>query len=56
MTIPSNALKYLSYYDGTRKITYAHYLDAITIDKIHNVFDNMMVILLAQSFKGKILD
>lgn len=56
-TIPSNTLKSLMNYDCSKKSAYKHYLDVIAIRKIHTITEeDVMVRLLAQSFRGKILD
>jgi len=56
--IPTNVFKTLPKFDATtKKIAYEHYVDVVNLAKIHNIHhEDVMVILLAHSFKGKVLD
>jgi len=56
--IPANVFKTLLEFDATsEKIAYEHCVDVAGLAKIHNIqHEDVMVRLLAQSFKGKVLD
>lgn len=56
--IPSNVFKTLLEFDATmKKIAYEHCVDVVNLAKIHNIqHEDIMVRLLVQSFKGKVLD
>ena len=45
------------FYATSKKIAYEHYVDVVGLDKIHNIqHEDVMVRLLAQAFKGKVID
>ena len=56
--ILENVFKTLPKFDATlEKIAYEHCVDVASLAKIHNIqHEDIMVRLLAQSFKGKVLD
>ena len=56
--ISVNIFKTLLEFDATsNKIAYEHYVDVADLAKTHNIqHEDIMVRLLAQSFKGKVLD
>jgi len=56
--ISKNVFKTLPEFDATiEKIAYEHYVDVVDLAKIHNIqHEDIIVRLLAQSFKGKVLD
>lgn len=55
---PTNIFKTLPEFDATlEKIAYEHYVDVTSLAKTHNIqHKDVMVRLLAQSFKGKVFD
>jgi len=56
--ILENVFKTLPRFEATiEKIAYEHCVDVVNLAKIHNIqHEDVMVRLLAQSFKGKVLD
>jgi len=56
--IPRNVFKTLPKFDATTdNITYEHCVDVAGLAKFHNIqHEDVMVRLLAQSCKGKVLD
>lgn len=56
--IQTNVFKTFPNFDATsEKIAYEHYVDVVGLAKIHNIqHEDVMIRLLAQSFKGKVLE
>jgi len=56
--IPTNVFKTVPEFDATtEKIAYEHCVDVVGLAKIHNIqHEDVMVRLLTQSFKGKVLE